>query len=55
MKKTVSSLYEVPEIQVLRICAQDVLCVSTFFFGGGSNESIVDDSENGTNSWDWIY
>ena len=34
MKKTVSSLYEVPEIQVLRISAQDVLCASTLSGGG---------------------
>ena len=53
MKKTVSSLYEVPEIQVLRISAQDVLCASTLS-GGGSNESVVDDGTK-FSSWDWTY
>lgn len=46
--------YEVPKVDVLRMCTQEILCASSQS-GGGSNESIVDDSENGTSSWDWIY
>ena len=45
--------YEVPKVVVLRMCTQEILCASSL--SGGSNESIVDDSENGTSSWDWIY
>ena len=45
--------YEVPKVVVLRMCTQEILCASSQ--SGGSNESIVDDSENGTSSWDWIY
>ena len=54
MKNVLIKMYEEPHTRVLRMCTQDILCASTLS-GGGSNESIVDDSENGTNSWDWIY
>ena len=52
--KVMTKEYEVPKVDVLRMCTQEILCASSLS-GGGSNESVVDDSENGTSSWDWIY
>ena len=53
MKKVMSNLYESPDIQVLRMCTQDVLCASTL--SGGGNEQVVDTTQDGYNSWEWSF
>lgn len=45
--------YEVPKVDVLRMCTQEILCASSLS-GGGSNESVVDDGTK-FSSWDWTY
>ena len=54
MKIEVNSLYESPDIQVLRICTQDILCASTFS-GGGGNEQVIDTKNDAYNSWEWSF
>lgn len=45
--------YEVPKVDVLRMCTQEILCASSLS-GVGSNESVVDDGTK-FSSWDWTY
>lgn len=50
--KLMTKEYEVPKVDVLRMCTQEILCASTL--SGGSNESVVDDGTK-FSSWDWTY
>ena len=51
--KLMTKEYEVPKVDVLRMCTQEILCASSLS-GGGSNESVVDDGTK-FSSWDWTY
>ena len=43
--------YEAPVITSLCVCAEGVLCGSTF----GVNEKVVDTTSDVYNSWDWTF
>ena len=45
--------YEVPKVDVLRMCTQEILCASSLFMGGGS-ERVVD-TKDAYNSWEWSF
>ena len=51
--KLMTKEYEVPKVDVLRMCTQEILCASSLS-GVGSNESVVDDGTK-FSSWDWTY
>lgn len=46
--------YEVPKVDVLRMCTQDILCASTLS-GGGESEQVIDTKNDAYNSWEWSF
>ena len=54
MKNVLIKMYEEPHTRVLRMCTQDILCASTLS-GGGSSEQVVDTTQDGYNSWEWLF
>lgn len=45
--------YEVPEVDVLRMCTQKIFCASSL--SGGGSEQVVDTQQDGYNSWEWSF
>ena len=54
MKNVLIKMYEEPHTRVLRMCTKDILCASTLS-GGGSSEQVVDTTQDGYNSWEWLF
>lgn len=45
--------YEVPKVDVLRMCTQEILCASSLY--GGGSEQVVDTKQDAYNSWEWSF
>lgn len=45
--------YEVPKVDVLRMCTQEILCASSL--SGGGSERVVDTKQDAYNSWEWSF
>ena len=52
--KLMTKEYEVPKVDVLRMCTQDILCASTLS-GGGESEQVIDTKNDAYNSWEWSF
>lgn len=45
--------YEVPKVDVLRMCTQEILCASSLSVWG--SEQVVDTKQDAYNSWEWSF
>ena len=45
--------YEVPKVDVLHMCTQEILCASSL--SGGGSEQVVDTKQDAYNSWEWSF